>query len=110
MKRIAVRLWFLIASLASFILFASRASADKFWLTPTNGLWQVATNWSGGAAPAGGTNATTVWITNANSKVVTIDATTPSTNLAAIKLNLWAWSNTATSNAFEVNDVHAGNP
>ena len=111
MKRIAVKLCSGPFSAAALVLLAAfDVSADKIWLAPTNGLWQVATNWSGGAAPSGGTNATTVWLTNANSKVITIDSTTPAANLVAAKLNLWAWSNTATTNALQLTDVAPGNP
>ena len=88
MKRIAVKLWFVPPIVAALILLAAfDVSADKIWLTPTNGFWHAATNWSGGAAPSGGTNATAVWLTNANSKVVTIDATTLSPENKASLIN-----------------------
>src|SRR5437899_3206015 len=58
------------------------------WTNSTGGLWRVATNWSAGQAP----NSTfpLILITNANTKTVTIDASTLSTNLSVQKLTVSA--------------------
>src|SRR5437763_961363 len=50
MKKSDPRLWLLASSLSGCILLVGlSASADKIWLTPTDGLLQVGTNWSAGA-------------------------------------------------------------
>src|SRR5438128_5716590 len=91
MKKDALRLWLSTASLASFILiFATSVSAQKFWVSPTSGLWRDGANWSGGTPPFSTNNVT---IANTNSKVVTIDAATPSANLTITRLNLWGPNN-----------------
>jgi len=85
-------------SLAGLVLlFATKADAQKIWVNPSSGLWREGTNWSGGTPPTGGTNTTAVWITNANSKVVTIDAGTSATNLVATRLNLWGGGSSSTN-------------
>ena len=48
------------------------------WSSPTNGKWETATNWSSNNAPTVGD--TVDLITNANTKTVTIDATTVLSN------------------------------
>jgi T5SS/PEP-CTERM-associated repeat protein len=46
---------------------------NNSWISPTSGQWESATNWSQGVAPF---DELSVFITNANNKTVTIDATT----------------------------------
>src|SRR5260370_21716820 len=78
-----------VASLvASMIwLYGFTASAQKVWTNSTSGNWADGTNWSGHIAPS---SSSVVYITNANTKTVTIDATTPATNLTITTLKLWA--------------------
>src|SRR2546425_5384692 len=101
----------LYASIAFLTLsILTPARADKAWISPTDGLWRIGTNWSGGSPPDStfSSNITTVWITNAISKVVTIDAGTPSTNLTVGRLNLWAAS--SFTNTLMMLDVGTNNP
>src|SRR6266446_1437284 len=108
MKKNALPRWLSTACLASLLLtLTASVHADQIWLSPTNGLWRDGTHWSGGAPP-GGTNVTTVWITNAGSKVVTIDAATPSTNLLVTRLSLWA--PIGSTNTLQMVDVTTNNP
>src|SRR5438105_680923 len=108
MKKNAARFFFSKASLACLlVLLATAVSADQIWLTPGSGFWKEGSNWNSGSPP-GGTNITTVWITNSNTKVVTIDAATPATNLLVTKLNLWG-PNTST-NTLHILNVTTNNP
>jgi T5SS/PEP-CTERM-associated repeat protein len=74
------------------LLFTNNLQAQKLWTSPTNGLWREGTNWSGGTAPSI-TNIGNVLIGNANTKVVTIDSGTSSSNLTVGRLNLWGTNN-----------------
>ncbi|HEU0011894.1 MAG TPA: hypothetical protein VFT34_18915, partial [Verrucomicrobiae bacterium] len=65
------------------------ASAAAIWTNAASGLWRDAENWSGGNLPSLGG----VYVTNAGSKTVTIDALTPSGNLSINSLNIWAAPN-----------------
>ena len=68
--------------LAGFCLAISTTTqaSTNSWTNAVGGSWQVGANWSSGAPPSS-TVGTTNQITNANSKVVTIDATTPAANV-----------------------------
>jgi hypothetical protein len=61
--------------------------ADTVWIAPVNEFWRNAPNWSEGAPTL---DAGFVYITNANSKTVTIDAITPLANLEIDSLDLSA--------------------
>ncbi|HEX4644550.1 MAG TPA: hypothetical protein VH598_02985, partial [Verrucomicrobiae bacterium] len=63
------------------------ASAQKIWTSPASGSWGTGTNWSGNTPPS---SSSVVYITNANTKTVTIDATTPAANLTIATLKLGA--------------------
>ncbi len=73
--------------LCLILLSCSTASAQKVWTSPTSGNWGDGTNWSGNIPPS---SSSAVYITNANTKTVTIDATTPAANLTITTLKLWA--------------------
>src|SRR6266446_5967700 len=79
------------AGLAGFCLATSTTTqaSTNTWINPGGGSWQVGTNWSSGTPPTN-TVASTNQITNAITKAVTIDATTPAANLTIYKLHLWA--------------------
>jgi T5SS/PEP-CTERM-associated repeat protein len=97
---------FLIPCLAGFILVSGfAASAQKIWTSPTSGNWADTNNWSGQIAPS---SSSTVYITNANTKTVTIDATTPAANLTINTLKLWAPA--GSTNTLFLNNVGTNNP
>src|SRR5438034_2253168 len=79
----------LIVSALSPMLLNPAFAATTFdgWTNSASGLWRVASNWSSNAP-----NSTFnfIFITNATSKIVTIDAATPSTNLSIQKLTISA--------------------
>src|SRR5437867_2346857 len=96
------------AALGAFILLVTNnLPAQKLWTSPTNGLWREGTNWSGGTPPAT-TNITTVFIGNANTKVITIDAVTSSSNLTVGRVNLWGTNNG--NNSLIMDNVPTNNP
>src|SRR6266404_4655291 len=63
------------------------ARAQKRWTSPTSGFWADTNNWSGNSAPI---DTSTVLITNANTKTITIDAASPATNLTIASLKIYA--------------------
>src|SRR5437667_2565021 len=94
MKKNAVRLWLSnIVFCTVVLLLASRAYAQKTWVSPSSGFWKDGTNWSGGTPPF---STNSVIIANPNSKVVTIDAPTPPANLTITRLTLLG-TNTSTN-------------
>ena len=66
---------------------APKALAEKIWTNDVSGLWSNGQNWSGHSPPDINSF---IRITNDNSKVITIDANTASTNLTVQKLTLSA--------------------
>lgn len=67
--------------------FAVAALAQTAWINPSSGFWREAANWSAGA-PSLAESLTL--ITNANSKTVTIDPSTPLANLEVDRLTVSA--------------------
>jgi T5SS/PEP-CTERM-associated repeat protein len=53
-------------------------AGQNSWINPSNHKWEIASNWSAGVPPAG--DQFGIVITNANTKTVTIDAATVSSN------------------------------
>ncbi|HEU0049081.1 MAG TPA: hypothetical protein VFQ43_15930, partial [Nitrososphaera sp.] len=96
------RLAIVFACSCGFTFFAH---AEKAWTRPTGGLWQVGTNWSGGTPPD---ITSFIQITNDSTKVVTIDAATPASNLTVQRLSISAPN--AANNTLLVTDLGAGNP
>ena len=96
-----------LCKLSFFLLlgFSPCAQGAKDWESPVSGAWGVGTNWSGGVPPD---STSAVWITNANTKTVTIDATTPATNLTISSLDLGADS--GSTNLLWLNDAGTNNP
>jgi hypothetical protein len=96
-----------LCKLSFFLLlgFSSCAQGAKIWESPVSGAWGDGTNWSGGVPPD---STSAVWITNANTKTVTIDATTPATNLTISSLDLGADS--GSTNLLWLNDAGTNNP
>ena len=82
--RFALPLILLLAQLES-----PNASAAAIWTNAASGLWRDAENWFAGNLPSLGG----VYVTNAGSKTVTLDALTPSGNLSINSLNIWAAPN-----------------
>lgn len=72
----------LLALLALFP--ASSTPAQSIWTTPSSGNWGDALSWASGVP----TIANAVLITNAPSKVITVDLTTPLANRAARRMDL----------------------
>ena len=87
------------------LLFSFTASAQKTWVSPTSGNWADTNNWSGHIAPS---SSSTVYITNANTKTITIDAATPSANLTVNTLKLWAPA--GSTNTLFLNNAGTNNP
>jgi T5SS/PEP-CTERM-associated repeat protein len=69
------------------LAFACNATAQKIWTSPSSGFWGDTNNWSGHSAPI---DTSSVIISNANTKTVTIDAATPAANLTIASLKLSA--------------------
>jgi T5SS/PEP-CTERM-associated repeat protein len=69
-----------------FVTFATKASAatTNNWTNSVSGLWQTGSNWSSNQPP--NSTFTYILITNSSTKTVTIDASTPSTNLTIQRL------------------------
>jgi T5SS/PEP-CTERM-associated repeat protein len=81
------------------------AHGEKIWTNAASGLWRDGTNWTGHIAP----NITSfIRITNDNTKTVTIDALTPSTNLTVQSLTLSAPP--GATNTLLLSDVGTNNP
>src|ERR1041384_2472745 len=64
------------------------AQTTNQWVNSGNGLWSTGSNWSSTQPPDSTFNY--ILITNANTKVVTIDATTPLLNLTIQRLAISA--------------------
>ncbi len=84
-SRIVV-LWFGIVNFGFLITFEAPGAA--IWRQTNNGFWKDGTNWNGGRPPNLGLGGT--YITNASTKIVTVDALTELTNLFINSLNVWA--------------------
>src|SRR5689334_5758615 len=83
----ATRFLSLIAVLCLSDLRGLAASMDV-WSNSTAGLWSIGSNWSSNRPPD--STFTLVMITNAGTKTVTLDATTPPANLAIQRLTISA--------------------
>ena len=88
----------------SLLLCCAEAFATSIWTNSLGGLWSDGTNWLGGAP----TNNAEVRITNATSKVVIIDAATPSTNLSIGRFQLGG--STSTTNTLLLTNAGLANP
>src|SRR5207253_372077 len=64
------------------------AATTNRWISSGDGLWSTGSNWSSNRPPD--STFAYILITNANSKAVTIDATTPLTNLTIQRLTISA--------------------
>jgi T5SS/PEP-CTERM-associated repeat protein len=86
--------------------------AGPTWVSQTNGLWRIGSNWLSGRLPslavAGTTYITNYVSTNQASKIVTIDSLTPSTNLSIYGLTVSGFGNA--SNTLNLVDVGTNNP
>ncbi len=82
------------------------AASNNSWTNPASGLWSVASNWSSNRPPD--STFSVITISNANSKAVTIDATTAAANLSIQKLTLSA--PTGTTNMLQLLDLTTNNP
>jgi len=80
-------------------------AADN-WINSGSGFWRDGANWSTGRAPSLTSGTTT--IANSNTKVVTIDALTPSTNLTINSLTISGSANTA--NTLLLSNAGTNNP
>src|SRR5437762_11698872 len=95
-----MKLWLFCLS----VVLCVNAFGTSIWTNASGGSWSAGTNWLGGAP----TNNADTRITNANSKVVVIDATTPATNLNLSRLLLWGPFNV--TNTLSVTDLGSTNP
>ena len=84
MKRNPLVVQAVSVALAGFLGWLNESSGAAIWTNRNDGLWQQGANWSGGLAPHLGLGST--FITNANSKTVTVEAATPVTNLFIIAM------------------------
>ena len=78
------------------------------WSSPTNGKWETATNWSSGSAPS--LSDSFDYITNAITKIVTIDATTTNTPSALIISNLYIAGTANSTNTLFLNNAGTNMP
>src|SRR2546423_4116533 len=85
--------------------FAFLSHSEKVWIRPSGGLWRAGTNWSGGTPPD---ITSYIQITNDSTKVVTIDAATPASNLTVQRLTISAPN--AATNTLIVADPGTNNP
>ena len=77
----------IFAPVACLVLFlAQNCHAAATWTNFNSGFWKDGANWLSGRVPTSGSGAT--YITNGNTKTVTIDALTPSTNLTINSLTI----------------------
>ena len=106
MDKLPARVLSFLAAVLSLIVSAFQAHGAAIWSNPADGLWGVPGNWNGGLLP--GLNAGTTFITNANSKVVTIDALTPATNLFINRMDISAPA--LATNTLFLQDVGTNNP
>jgi hypothetical protein len=77
-----------ISAPAAFLLLflAQSCYGAATWTNFNSGFWKDGANWLFGRVPSSGSGAT--YITNANTKTVTIDVLTPSTNLTINSLTI----------------------
>jgi T5SS/PEP-CTERM-associated repeat protein len=80
-------------------------TADS-WINSGSGFWKDGANWSAGRAPHSESGST--YITNANSKTVTMDAMTPATNLTINSLTISGQGSDA--NTLALVNVGTNNP
>ena len=82
-------------------------TATNGWISPISGKWEIATNWSAGTPnivqPA-------LYITNAATKIVTIDATTTNTPSAMIISNLYIAGTANSTNTLFLNNAGTNTP
>ena len=106
MKRNLIQLWGVHCLLGCLVLsFGFTAAAEKAWRSPTNGFWADGTNWSGGLPPD---ITAFIQITNAGTKIVTIDAATPAATLMVQMLTMSAPP--GATNTLLLTDVGTNNP
>jgi T5SS/PEP-CTERM-associated repeat protein len=78
-----------VLAIAGLVLAAAESSrAAAIWTNLNSGFWREGVNWSGGQAPNLGLGST--FITNAGTKVVTVDSATPGPNRFINSLTLSA--------------------
>jgi len=87
-------------------VFNSVAASLNNWTNAASGLWRTGANWSSNQPP--NSNYTSILITNAVTKTVTIDTGTPSTNLSIQKLTISA--PTGATNTLALVDVTTNVP
>src|SRR5262245_36890725 len=101
----------LFAALACWAIYsalveASFAATTNLWTNSVSGLWDAGSNWSSNVPPD--STFSYIPITNTGSKSVTIDAATPSANLAIQKLVISAPS--GSTNALALVDLTTNAP
>ena len=95
-----------ITGLFLLLTVASPVDAQNTWVNAGSGLWRDGSNWSAGAPP--GSTTTLTLLTNANTKTVTIDASTPSANRSVRKLTVSAPP--GSTNTLALVNLGAANP
>ena len=74
-----------LGMIVGLMLSLNVEAQDNSYTNTISDVWQTANDWSLGAAPSNNPN---VFITNATTKTVTIDSTTPSANLTITNLTI----------------------
>lgn len=87
------------------LLLSVDAFGASVWTNANSGLWRGSSNWASGSLPS---ITSGIYITNAGTKAVTIDAPTPPQNLVINSLNVWAPN--GGSNTLRLADVGTNNP
>src|SRR5438477_1547267 len=72
MKTIRTALIAIATAPVLVVIQLQAASGDNLWVNPMSGKWEIDANWSLGAPEANDS----IFITNADTKTITIDATT----------------------------------
>src|SRR5436309_6591712 len=100
-----------LLTLSVALLFAANHFADaqttNIWATGLSGKWELATNWTINVAP---TNNSLVFITNALSKTVTIDATTTNSPTTMTISNLTLSAPAGSINTLALTDSGTNTP
>ncbi|MEO7297796.1 MAG: hypothetical protein ABI042_04390 [Verrucomicrobiota bacterium] len=81
------------------------ARADELWTNSLSGFWRDTNNWFGGIVPTFGS---TVQITNAGTKTVSMDSATQAANLSVHRIFLNA--HIGSTNTLQLSDISSNSP
>ncbi len=109
LKRVPLRLTTALGLCAVLLPAAANAQANSWSNTAAVGFWHDSTNWSLGVAPS--SDQTGVFVTNAGTKTVTIDATTSGSHPGTMTVsNLTVGGVGTATNTLFLNNAGLGTP